>query len=306
MNANVELPLTQEPPATANAQNQALPDLTKPGPTVAPEKPIEVYSNADSFALAQRMAKSLSESTLVPEAYQRNIPNCLIVLEMAARIGCSPLMAAQNLHVIHGRPSWASTFIIASINSCGKFSPLRFKMEGNVDSMDRMCTATAIEKDTGDILEGPTVSMKMAQAEGWLAKNGSKWKTMPELMLRYRAAAFFGRLYAPEMLLGMHASDEVAEIINVTPVDPRPDTSEVDMAHVDQWVEDIRGLLASDSKDEYEVAQGIREAHAELNKFDALYTVVSDRLAREKIISKAQWRKALLHYPPTEERQTVL
>jgi hypothetical protein len=255
-------------------------------------------STKDGFELAQRVARALSESTLVPEAYRGNIPNCLIALELAQRVGASPMLVMQNLHVIQGRPSWASTFIIASINSCGKFSPLRFKMEGAIDTMDRACTATAIEKDTGDILEGPTVSLKMASAEGWATKNGSKWKTMPELMLRYRAAAFFGRLYAPEMLLGMHASDEVAEIINVTPIDPRPDTSDVDMAHVDKWVDEIKELLASDSKDEYEVAQGIREAHDELNKFPALYSLVSDRLAREKILSKAAWRKALTHYAP--------
>ncbi len=292
MNANAELPLDQ-PAGTSADQVKSLVSTMMP-----PDKAIEVYSSADSFALAQRMAKSLSESTLVPQDYQRNIPNCLIVLEMAARIGCSPLMCAQNLDVIHGRPSWRSTFIIASINSCGKFSPLRFKMEGKVDTMDRMCTATAIEKDTGDILEGPTVSMKMAQAEGWLAKNGSKWKTMPELMLRYRAAAFFGRLYAPEMLLGMHASDEAADIIDITPVNPRPDTSDVDMALVDKWEEDVKGLLESDSKDEYEIAAGIRDMHAELNKFPELYSLVADRLARHKIISKAQWRKNLDHYPP--------
>jgi hypothetical protein len=52
----------------------------------------------------------------------------------------------------------------------------------------------------------------MAKAEGWFAKNGSKWKTMPELMLRYRAAAFFGRLYAPDVLNGMHATEEAEDI----------------------------------------------------------------------------------------------
>jgi hypothetical protein len=182
-----------------------------------PSQPIEVYSNEQNFQLAQRMAKALSQSTLVPQDYQGNIPNCLIVIEMAARIRCSPLMVAQNLDVIHGRPSWRSTFIIASINSCGRFSPLRFKMEGSINSMQRACTATAIEKDSGELLEGPTVSMAMAKAEGWLDRKGSKWVTMPELMLRYRAAAFFGRLYAPEMLLGMHASEEIDDVIDVTP-----------------------------------------------------------------------------------------
>lgn len=182
-----------------------------------PSQPIEVFSNASTFELAQRMARAMSQSTLVPQDYQNNIPNCLIVLEMATRIRCSPLMAAQNLDVIHGRPSWRSTFIIASINSCGRFSPLRFRMDGAINTMQRACTATAIEKDTGELLEGPTVSMAMAKAEGWIDRKGSKWVTMPELMLRYRAAAFFGRLYAPEMLLGMHASDEVSDVIDVTP-----------------------------------------------------------------------------------------
>ena len=151
----------------------------------------------------------------MPEAYRDNIPNCLIALEMANRVGCSPLMTMQNLYVISGRPSWSSTFIIASINSCGRFSPLRFTLKGS--GMERTCVASAIEKATGEILEGPAVSMAMAKAEGWLGKNGSKWQTMPELMLRYRSAAFFGRLYAPEMLLGMQAAEEVQDVIDVTP-----------------------------------------------------------------------------------------
>jgi hypothetical protein len=182
----------------------------------ATDKPLEVYSTKANFELAQRIASALSKSSLVPEAYRENIPNCLIALEMANRVGCSPLMAMQNLYVIQGRPSWSSAFIIASINSCGRFSPLRFTLKG--EGMQRSCVASAIEKATGEVLEGPEVSMAMAKAEGWLGKNGSKWQTMPELMLRYRSAAFFGRLYAPEMLLGMQAAEEVADVIDVTPV----------------------------------------------------------------------------------------
>jgi hypothetical protein len=45
-----------------------------------------------------------------------------------------------------------------------------------------------------------------------VSKAGSKWKTMPELMMRYRAAAFFGRLYAPEITMGMHSVEEVVDI----------------------------------------------------------------------------------------------
>ena len=59
--------------------------------------------------------------------------------------------------------------------------------------------------------------MAMANAEGWVSKAGSKWKTMPELMMRYRAAAFFGRLYAPEITMGMHSVEEVVDIQHEEP-----------------------------------------------------------------------------------------
>ena len=54
--------------------------------------------------------------------------------------------------------------------------------------------------------------MQMAKDEGWSTKNGSKWKTMPEQMLRYRSASFFGRIYAPEILMGFKTTDEVEDM----------------------------------------------------------------------------------------------
>ena len=169
------------------------------------------FSNAASFESAQRMALALVSSNIVPEQYRGkdNIGNAIVALEMAQRIGASPLAVMQNLNIIHGRPSWSSTFIIAALNSCGRFAPIRFEVTGDGD--DRSCIAWTTDK-TGERLEGPPASIAMAKAEGWYAKNGSKWKTMPELMLRYRAAAFFGRLYAPDVLNGMHATEEVEDI----------------------------------------------------------------------------------------------
>lgn len=172
---------------------------------------ITAFSNAASFESAQRMALALVSSNIVPEQYRGkdNIGNAIVALEMAQRIGASPLAVMQNLNIIHGRPSWSSTFIIAALNSCGRFAPVRFEVTGEGD--DRSCIAWTTDK-TGERLEGPPASIAMAKAEGWFAKNGSKWKTMPELMLRYRAAAFFGRLYAPDVLNGMHATEEVEDI----------------------------------------------------------------------------------------------
>lgn len=159
------------------------------------------------FEHAQRIAKLLSSSDLVPNQYKGNIANTMVALEMAYRMNASPLMVMQNLHIIHGRPSWASSFIIASINSCGKFGTLRFKSD------EKSCKAIAMDKQSNQLIEGPLVTMEMAKQEGWIDKSGSKWKTMPELMLKYRAAAFFGRLYCPEIMMGLYTADETIDIV---------------------------------------------------------------------------------------------
>lgn len=172
----------------------------------------ETAAPLGSFDLAQRHAKALCASDLVPQQYRNNVANTLVALEIAQRIGASPLMVMQNLNIIHGRPSWGSSFIIAAINGSGKFTALRF-----VGDLQQGIKAVCTEKATGEPIEGPAVTMEMAKAEGWVDKAGSKWKTMPELMMRYRAAAFFGRLYAPEITMGMHSTEEVIDIQHEEP-----------------------------------------------------------------------------------------
>lgn len=194
------------------------------------------FGNASAFDLIQRQAKLLAASALVPKEFQGNIANCVIALEMASRIGASPLMICQNLYIVHGKPGWSSQFIIAAINASGKFSPLRFEIAGEGDK--RTCVAWAIEKGTDQRLESPPVSIEMAKKEGWSTKNGSKWQTMPELMLRYRTATFFGRLYAPEILMGMRTEDELKDVIEINPIVDAASAADVMKRFDDQAVTD--------------------------------------------------------------------
>lgn len=171
-----------------------------------------VFSSITAFDEAQRYAKALASSTLIPQQFQgqAGYANCLVALNISRRMGMDPLMVMQNLHIIHGRPSWSSQFIIGLINGCGRFSPLRYDITGKGDTL--ACTAVATERATGEELRGPEVSMAMAKREGWATKTGSKWQTMPELMIRYRAAAFWGRLYIPELLVGIQTQEEVLDV----------------------------------------------------------------------------------------------
>lgn len=173
---------------------------------------IAAFSSQDNFEAAQRMAKALCSSSLVPKDYQGNLPNTLIAMELASRVGASVFMVMQNLDIIHGRPSWRSQFLIATVNASGRFTPLRFRFEGEETSDTWGCRAVAMDRETGEECVGPLVTIGMAHKEGWATKSGSKWKTLPELMLHYRAATFWTRLYAPELSMGMATHEEYEDV----------------------------------------------------------------------------------------------
>lgn len=164
-----------------------------------------------AFELAQRKAKVYASSTLVPKEYQNNIGNVLIAMNMAKRMNADPLMVMQNLYIVHGKPGWSAQFLVACLNSCGRFSAIKYRFGGTVGKGSWSCTAYVTELCSGEVIEGPTVSIDMAAAEGWSSKNGSKWKTMPELMLRYRAAAFLIRCTAPEIGMGIRTAEELED-----------------------------------------------------------------------------------------------
>lgn len=232
----------------APANRTTLASLQGSAPLVTQRNIAPGFTDLQSFELMQRAAKLLSSSTLVPAAYRAHdekkgdnpnaLANCVVALNMANRVGADPLMVMQNLYIVEGRPSWSSQWIIAAINGCGRFSPLRFdlvdlgqkeveyettkwvnreRVTNRHKAMVRNleCVAWAIEKETGARIDSPKVSIEMAVKEGWYGKNGSKWQTMPEVMLRYRTASFFGKLYAPELLMGLQTAEEVVDVVDV-------------------------------------------------------------------------------------------
>lgn len=183
--------------------------------TVKPENKaitMDVPTTAETFELVQRMAKLFAASTLVPTSFQNNIPNCYIALNMSIRMKADPMMVMQNLYVVHGNPAWSSKFLIATFNSCGRFSSIRYVWEGEKGKDSYGCHAEATELATGNVLSGSTVTMEIAKKEGWIDKNGSKWRTMPEQMLMYRSASWFVRAYAPEISMGLQTQEEMEDV----------------------------------------------------------------------------------------------
>lgn len=196
------------------------------------------------FEVLQRMGQMYSTSTIVPETYRGNIGNCIIALDIAMRMKLNPLMCMQNLYVVQGNPAWSAKFLIATINMSGRYSSLRYRkrslgkvgkityndLEWNEqarrkvqvakefdgsDIEDVECVAYATELSTGEVLESDPVTISLAIREGWYTKSGSKWVTMPQLMLTYRAAAFWQRAYCPEISMGFMTAEEAEDIEDV-------------------------------------------------------------------------------------------
>lgn len=170
------------------------------------------FFNAPAFELMQRVATAFSKSSLVPKDYQNNIPNCMIALSIAERINADPMMVMQNLVIVHGRPGFTAQFLIGTANACGRFSAIRFEFFGEPNTDGWGCRAWAIEKSTNEKLVGSDITIKMAKDEGWYQKTGSKWKTMAQQMLIYRAGSWWVRAYAPELSMGMHTQDEIIDM----------------------------------------------------------------------------------------------
>lgn len=157
------------------------------------------------------LASKLSKSDLLPQHFKGKPENVLLVLALAQSLDINPIMSLQQISVIGGKPCLQATLMISLLNNSGKITgPLRFRWEGQPAQPSRSCTAFATDAATGEIVESEPVSLAMAQAEGWT--RNAKYKSLPDTMLKWRAASFFVRTYYPEVVLGLHTSEELDDV----------------------------------------------------------------------------------------------
>lgn len=171
-----------------------------------------VFTSIENFKEIYDIGKMFASSTLVPQAYQKQPMDCTIAVDMANRMGISPMMVMQNLYIVRGKPSWSGQACTALIEGSGKFKNLRHVYTGEKGTDTWGCYVEAVRIENGEVVRGAEVTIAMAKAEDWVNKTGSKWKTMPELMLAYRASAFFARVHIPNALMGVAVEGEVHDI----------------------------------------------------------------------------------------------
>jgi hypothetical protein len=213
-------------------------------------------TSIEGFEALMRLARLLSASSHVPKRYQgeAGLADAVVALDMSVRMGAAPLMVMQHLYVVYGMPSWSAQFLIASVNSCGRFGSIRYEWRGDPstpefkDVPDNGCRAVTTEVASGEKLCGSWVTMRMVRAEGWWdrkSKDGgpaSKWPTMTQQMFMYRAASLWARAYAPEIVMGFRTVEENEEISDAeyTVVEHKPAEPVSDNAEVEKPVDAVK------------------------------------------------------------------
>lgn len=179
--------------------------------SAAAEQALSPFSNAEQFARFLPIAEMLATSTIVHECYRNNPANCLLAIEVSHRTGMPVISVTQNLHIIEGKPAWSGKYVIATLNTCGRFDPIQFEFQGEPGSYEYGCRAFTKRTGNDQRVDGEWVTWKMVCDAGWLYE-GSPWHSMRDLMFQYRAACFFGNLRAPDVLLGLPTVEEALDI----------------------------------------------------------------------------------------------
>lgn len=194
---------------------------------------VSVFSSPELFDNAQRVAKLMSASELVPAQYRdgaKGIANCVIALDIAQQLRISPLTVMQNLQIVEGVPGWKTTYLIERFAQAGIEPEYEFEKRGKkkvsydiwtgpkgerrketrtTEVEDRACRFKCQRNGKESI--GPWVSLEDAIREGWYNRNGSKWATMPDHMLMIAAARTYNKFYPVVFLGNIPTEDELTD-----------------------------------------------------------------------------------------------
>lgn len=207
-------------------QNKEQTSLAVKEPTQNPNA-VTMWNDAKLYNQSLAMAQTLSKSEIIPQSYKGKPADCLIAIDIANRLGLSPAIVMQNSQCVRGNFTWKGSACKAMIDGCGRYQKTRYVYVGEEGKDSYGCYLEAIDND-GDIIKGVPVTIAMAKKEGWYNKDGSKWQTMSDLMLKYRAAAFFMRTECASIAMGFLTKEEVEDIYGKQTIDNQK-ASVVDM-----------------------------------------------------------------------------
>lgn len=242
----------------------------------------------NSFAELVQFANMAAKSALVPKDYQGRPENVMLAVQMGSEIGLSPMQALQNIAVVNGRPAVWGDAMPGLCKASAVCDDIEETLTGDGDAMVATCVAR--RRNAKPVIA--TFSVADAKRAGLWGKSGP-WQQYPQRMLKMRARSWALRDAFPDVLKGLIAAEEAADIppdtfagptIDAAPLPPQP--GDPSSSRRPSFRDTIRDLCAAattlaeiekiEARADY--SNAVRKAAPEIA--DELRSVVADARAR--------------------------
>lgn len=165
---------------------------------------------------ALKLSDLLASSNLVPSAYRGKPADVFVAMQWGHELDLAPLQALQSIAVINGKPGLygdaGKALLLAGGCQIEEADPDEVRETGVA-----RCTVT--RRGRPPVLR--TFSIEDAQTAKLWGKEGP-WKNYPLRMLAWRAFWLAARDAAADMLKGLSAIEELADIEPMQPAAPPP------------------------------------------------------------------------------------
>jgi RecT family len=156
---------------------------------------------------AMEFSKMLSESAMVPRAYQGKPQDIMVCVQWGYEIGLAPMQALQNIAVINGKPSVYGDAAMALVQASPVCEDIEeyFEGEGTPNPI-----AVCVAKRKGRKPVVAKFSVEDAKRAGLWGKQGP-WTAYPKRMMQMRARGFALRDAFPDVLKGLITAEEAQD-----------------------------------------------------------------------------------------------
>lgn len=162
----------------------------------------QLMQHAQAMGAAYELASKLSNTTLVPQMYQKKPDEATAAILYGAELGLNPIQSLQQIFVVQGKPAIYARTMVALVKTKG------YLIE-TVESTDESVTVRGTDPRTG-VVETSTWTVERAKKAGYTSNK--KYDTDPQGMLYAKSATEVCRKLAPEVLLGIAYSREELEL----------------------------------------------------------------------------------------------
>jgi hypothetical protein len=156
---------------------------------------------------AVTFSEMLSNSNMVPKAYQGKPQDILVCVQWGMEMGLAPMQALQNIAVINGKPSVYGDAMMALVQASPVCEDVEeyFENEGTPNPV-----AVCVAKRKGRKPVTAKFSVEDAKRAGLWAKQGP-WSAYPKRMMQMRARGFALRDAFPDVLKGLISVEEAQD-----------------------------------------------------------------------------------------------